>query len=415
MTDTRTPARHLTLIIALLTMIGPFSIDTYLPSFPDIELEFGISRELLSQSLAFYLLAFAGFTLVWGPLSDRLGRRTVVISTLLLYLLASLGCALAADYTSFLLFRVVQGIAAGGGLAAGRTILRDAYPPQEAQRALSRAMMLFALAPAIAPVIGGWLHDVFGWRSVFHFLALYSGLVLVLFLLWIPETLPASRRQSFHPLSVARVYGRTLVHRRFQSLVFMVACYFGGMFLYIAGAPTIVFDFLQLGVNDFAVLFVPLVAGIIFGSWLSGHLAHRWQAERTVTLAVSFMALGAVLNTGQALLLSPMVITAVLPLIFYTVGVGMAMPAITVLTLDCFPNNRGAASAVQGAIQMTGNALIASLAVPLLGHRPDWLALGQLSLMGIAFMLWHLVPAQSATTGPESMETAAAVKEGGGI
>lgn len=385
----------MTLIVALLTSIGPLTIDTYLPSFPAIEAEFDVSRALLSQSLAFYLVAFGISTLVWGPLSDRLGRRAVVVSTLLLYLFASLGCAMAGDYGSFLLFRLLQGVAAGGGLAAGRTMIRDVHSPQDAQRAMSRVMMLFALAPAVAPIIGGWLEGTFGWHSVFYFLALYSALMLAMVLLWIPETLPISMRQSFHPLNVARVYGHTLVHRRFQSLVFMVACYFGGMFLYIAGAPTVVFDFLKLDVHDFGVLFVPLVVGIIFGAWLSGRLAHRWRVERTVSLALMLMTVGAVLNSAQALYLSPLVVTTIIPLMFYTTGIGIAMPAMTVLSLDCFPRNRGAASAVQGFMQMMGNAFIASLAVPLLGHRPDWLALGQLFLIAITLVLWRYMPAQS--------------------
>ena len=389
-----TPPKHMTLIVALLIMIGPFTIDTYLPSFPAIEADFDVSRALLSQSLAFYLAAFSISTLFWGPLSDRLGRRTVVMSSLLLYLFASLGCALAGDYSHFLIFRVLQGVAAGGGLAAGRTMLRDAHAPQEAQRALSRVMMLFALAPAVAPVIGGWLHDAFGWHSVFYFLALYSALVLVLFVCRIPETLPTSMRQSFHPAHVARVYGHTLVHRRFQSLVFMIACYFGGMFLYVVGAPTVVFDFLKLGVNDFALLFVPLVGGVIFGAWVSGRLSHHWDMHRTVSLAMALMTVGAVLNAAQAWFLSPQLLTSIIPLMVYSAGVGIAMPAMSVLSLDCFPHNRGAASAVQGSVQTMGNALIASLAVPFLGHRPDWMALGQLSLVVISLLLWRFLPAQ---------------------
>jgi DHA1 family bicyclomycin/chloramphenicol resistance-like MFS transporter len=395
-TPSETPPKHLTLIVALLTMIGPFTIDTYLPSFPAIEAEFEVSRALLSQSMAFYLAAFAISTLVWGPLSDRLGRRTVVISTLLLYLFASVGCALAGDYAGFLFCRLLQGVAAGGGLAAGRTMIRDVHSPQNAQRAMSRVMMLFALAPAVAPMIGGWLEDAFGWRSVFYFLATYSALMLMMILPWVQETLHTSMRQSFHPLNVARVYGHTLIHRRFQSLVFMLACYFGGMFLYIAGAPTVVFDFLKLDVNDFGILFVPLVGGLICGAWLSGHLAHRWHADRTIKLALTLMIVGAVLNTAQALYLSPLVVTTIIPLVFYTTGIGIAMPAMTVLSLDCFPHNRGAASAMQGFVQMMGNALIASLAVPLLGHRPDWLASGQLSLIVIALLLWRYLPAPSA-------------------
>jgi DHA1 family bicyclomycin/chloramphenicol resistance-like MFS transporter len=378
--------------VALRTSIGPLTIDTYLPSFPAIEAEFSVSRALLSQSLAFYLAAFAISTLFWGPLSDRLGRRAVVMLTLLLYLFSSLGCAMSNDYSHFLFFRLFQGVAAGGGLAAGRTMIRDVYSPQEAQRAMSRVMMLFAIAPGVAPLIGGWLEDAFGWHSVFYFLAIYSGLVLVMILLWIPETLPVSMRQSFHPLHVARIYGHTLVHRRFQSLVFMVACYFGGMFLYIAGAPTVVFDFLKLDVHDFGVLFVPLVVGIIFGAWLSGRLSHHWHAERTVALALILMTVGTVLNAAQALTLSPQVVTTVVPLVFYTTGIGIAMPAMTVLSLDCFPKNRGSAAAVQGFIQMMGNALVASVIVPLLGHRPDWLALGQFSLVAIALILWRFLP-----------------------
>lgn len=395
MTRLEAPPKHLTLVVALLTTIGPLTIDTYLPSFPAIEVEFGISRALLSQSLAFYLAAFAVSTLVWGPMSDRLGRRAVVLLTLILYLFASLGCALSGDYSHFLVFRLLQGVAAGGGLAAGRTMIRDVHPPQDAQRAMSRVMMLFAVAPGVAPIIGGWLEDTLGWQSVFYFLALYSGLVLIMILLWVPETLPASMRQSFHPINVARVYGRTLIHRRFQSLVFMVTCYFGGMFLYIAGAPTVVFDFLKLDVHDFGVLFVPMVAGIIVGAWLSGQLAHRWHAERTLKLALMLMTIGAVLNATQALTLTPLIFTTIAPLVFYTIGIGIAMPAMTILSLDCFPKNRGAASAVQSFVQMMGNALVASIVVPLLGHRPDWLALGQLSLVVIALALWITLPEQT--------------------
>lgn len=391
-----TPPKHLTLIIALLTMIGPFTIATYLPSFPAIEAELGVSRALLSQSLAFYLAAFAIATLFWGPLSDRMGRRAVVLLTLLLYLVASIGCALSGDYASFLFFRLLQGVAAGGGLAAGRTMIRDVYSPQDAQRAMSRVMMLFGVAPAVAPMIGGWLHHAFGWHSVFYFLALYSALMFVVVLSRVPETLAATMRQSFHPLHVARVYGHTLVHRRFQSLVFIVACMFGGMFLYIAGAPTVVFDFLKLEEAEFAYLFMPMVAGMMLGAWVSGQLAHRWGAEGTVKMALGFMAVGTLLNAAQSLSLTPQAITTIVPLVFYTLGSGMAMPAMTVLSLDCFPKNRGAASAVQGFMQMMGNALIASMVVPLLSHRPDGLALGQVLLVAVALLLWRYLPAQSA-------------------
>lgn len=392
MTHSPSPPRGLTIIVALVTMIGPFTVDTYLPSFPAIEAEYGVSRAMLSQSLAFYLAAFALSTLVWGPMSDRLGRKTVVVSTLTIYVIASLGCALSDSYSGFLFFRLLQGVAAGGGLAAGRTMIRDVYSPEDAHRAMSRVMMMFAVAPAIAPVVGGALQEWFGWHSVFYFLAGYSGLMLLLVLFKVNETLAPAFRQSFHPVYVAKVYGQTLTHRRFLSLVFIVASGFGGMFLYIAGAPTVVFDFLHMNNHDFAFMFVPMVAGMMTGSWITGRLAHRWPRERTVGLALSLMALAAVLNNAQAWWLTPSMVGVVIPLMIYTCAIGIAMPAFTVLSLDCFPHNRGAASAMQGFVQMMGNAVVASLVVPLLSQQPVHLALGQLLMVAIGLLLWWRIP-----------------------
>lgn len=377
----------------MMSMIGPLTIDTYLPSFPAIEAEFGVSRSLLSQSLALYLLAFAFSTLLLGPLADSIGRRRVMLGTLLFYIGASIGCALANDYGSFLFFRLLQGAAAGGGLVAGRAIIRDVYNPQDAQKAMSQVMMMFGLAPAIAPIIGAWLHDAFGWHSVFYFLALYSGLVLALIGWRIHETLPPERRQSYHPVKVTRVYGHTLVHRRFQSLVFMVACYFCGIFLYVAGAPTVVYDFLQLGTADFTYLFIPMVEGMMSGAWISSRLAHHWPLERSLSLALAVTAIGTLVNVVQSIWLPASILSTALPLMIYTCGIGIAMPVMTVLSLDCFPHNRGAASAMQGFVQMMSTAAIASIVVPLLSSHPSHLALGQTALIGIALLLWWRIPA----------------------
>ncbi|HSD97339.1 MAG TPA: MFS transporter, partial [Sulfuricaulis sp.] len=157
----------LSFTVALLAMLAPFSIDTYLPSFPDIGREFSVSSVVLQQTLSFYLLAFATMMLVYGPLSDAYGRKTVVLVSVAVYVATSIGCALAPNIHWLLLMRIGQGISASGALVVGRAIIRDAFAGAAAQRAMSQVMLIFALAPAIAPVIGGWLHDAFGWRSVF--------------------------------------------------------------------------------------------------------------------------------------------------------------------------------------------------------------------------------------------------------
>ena len=362
------PNHWLILTIALLSMTGPFTIDTYLPSFPAIEAEFQISRALMSQTIGFYLIAAAFSTLFWGPLSDRIGRKTVILTTIGLYLLASLGCALANDYSDFLLFRVLQGISASGGMIAGRAMIRDAHDSHQAHRALAYVMMLFGLAPAIAPIIGGWLHEAFGWRSVFYFLACYGGIVFLMSGYFLKETLHKADQQSFHPLDVGRVYLRSLSHLRFLALILALGTSFGGLFIYIAGSPTVIYDFLQLSSTEFAYQFVPMTAGIIAGSYCSGKLAQHWPTRRIVHLAFIAMTLASLTSMGTAFWFDITIIGIIAPQVLYSFGMALSMPALSILAIDCFPHNRGLASAVQSFIHILFAAFVASIIVPMLAN-----------------------------------------------
>lgn len=387
---------QLTVIVALLSMVGPFSIDAYLPSFPDIEAAFGISREILSQSLAVYLAAFAVSTLLWGPLADRIGRRRVILGGLSVYVLASIGCALADSSTAFNVLRTLQGFAASGGFIAGRAMIRDAHDAESAHRAMSQVTMLFAVAPAIAPLLGGWLHDHYGWRSVFWFLGIF-GVLLMLMTAYIRETLPDEYRQSFRPLAVGRVYARTLQHRQFPLMVLSLGFTFAGMFLYIAGAPTVIYDFLGLDSNDFGYQFIPMVGGLMLGSFISSRLSHRWSAVRTISTGFSIIATGVVLNLAQVALLDASILFTIGPLVIYAFGTAMVMPAITILALDCFPHHRGTAASMQGFMQMLINAGVASIAVPLLHTQRHYFVFGQAAFMTLALALWYVSWRRSTT------------------
>lgn len=380
---------HLTIVAALLAMVGPFTIDAYLPSFPAIEATFEISRAMLSQSLAVYLVAFAISTLFWGPLSDRIGRRLVILISLSLYALASIGCALSEQVSSFMLFRILQGLAASGGFIASRAMIRDAHDAQSAHRAMAQVTLLFAIAPAIAPVLGAWLHSHFGWRSVFWFLTLFGGL-LVLLTVSIKETLAIEKRQSFHPTSVTKVYIRTLMHKQFPLISLSLSFAFAGLFLYIAGAPTVIYDFLGLGSKDFSLQFVPMVIGLMSGAFVSSRLSHIWSTSRVIFYGFGIMTTGILLNLLQMTLLEPSVLTVIGPLVIYVFGLAMLMPAMTILALDCFPHNRGAAASMQGFLQMFINAAVASIAVPLLHTRIQHFVLGQLVFLLLALLLWYL-------------------------
>lgn len=396
--------RHLTVIAALLSMIGPFSINTYLPSFPDIEVEFGISRTILSQSLAVYLLAFAVSTLIWGPLADRFGRRRVILVSMTLYSLGSIGCALAESAETFMFLRIVQGLAASGGFIAGRAMIRDAHDAESAHRAMSQVMLLFAIAPAIAPVLGSWLHDHLGWRSIFWFLSIF-GSMLVLMGLFIKETLVDEHRRSIHPTAVIRVYISALLHQRFPALVLSVSFAFAGLFLYIAGAPTVVYDFLGLGSQDFGWLFIPMVTGLMLGASISSWLAHRWPPQRTISAGLMLMIFASVLNIIAVNWAPASIFFVIGPLVFYVIGLALMMPAITVLALDCLPTHRGTAASLQSFLQTATSAAVASFAVPLLHARWLFFVLGQLVFLLLATGLWYRLVRQGLNNDKKRPQT----------
>ena len=388
---------YLTIIAAMLSMIGPFSIDAYLPSFPSIESEFNISRALLTQSMTVYLIAFAFSTLAWGPISDRIGRRLVILSGLFIYIAASIGCAYSNDLNSFLLFRTLQGFAASGGFIASRAMIRDAHNTKDAHKAMSHVIMLFAIAPAVAPLLGAWLQDHYGWRSVFWFLTFFGALLFIMTSA-LEETLDKQHQQSLHPKSVIKIYSNIISHKQFIGLVLSISCSFSGVFLYISGAPSVIYDFLNLSSNDFGLLFIPIVIGMIIGAYISGRLAHLWSKLRVIMVGFSIMSLGVLLNVIQVMFLEVNAFNIVTPLVIYVLGLSLIIPAITVMCLDYFPKNRGSAASIQSFFQMLISAGVAGIAVPLLHESIQHFVFGQLGFLIMAISLWFFTKENNTST-----------------
>jgi MFS transporter, DHA1 family, multidrug resistance protein len=382
------PRLRLTLIVALLSMLAPFSIDTYLPSMPDIATELAASPVTLQQTLSFYLLAFAAMMLVYGPLSDTFGRRIVILAATLVYVATSVGCALAVDVQWLIVMRVGQGLSASAGVVVGRAVIRDAFAGATAQRVMSQTMLIFALAPAIAPVIGGWLHDAFGWRAVFWFLMLLGVVVWVWVALYLPETLPPAGRQSAHPHRVAAAYWRALRTGRFMVLVGVVALNFGGFFLYVAGSPDVMYRHLHFAAADFGRLFVPLVAGLMTGAIASGRLAGRVSHAQAIGIGFGVMLVAAGVNLMLAVAVPHNAWTIIAPIAVYAAGMSLIMPNVSLMVLDVFPTQRGLASALQGFTQAAFNAVVAGALVPLLADRLESLASGMLALNLGGFGFW---------------------------
>lgn len=385
--------RRLPPIVAGLSVLGPFAIDTYLPAFGSIGRELGATPLQVQQTLTAYLVPFALMALWHGAVSDAVGRRPVVLVGLGLFALASLGAAAAGSIEALCVWRALQGAVAGVGMTVGRAVVRDVAEGPQAQRMLAQATMLFAIAPAVAPIIGGWIDMLAGWRAVFVFLA---GVALAMMLFcWrmLPETLPLESRVSLRPGPMARAYGQLATHPAFLRLSAILALNFAGFFVYVLAAPTFLAGVLGLAPTAFAWLFVPAVAGTVAGAFLSARLAGRLSPAHSIGLGFVLMGVSVALNLAQALLMAPpRVPWATLPLFVYTVGMGLAMAPLQVLLLDAFAARRGMAASGMGFTQSAGNALVAGVAAPLLWHSAASMAAGAAVCVVVALVLfaWQL-------------------------
>ena len=380
----------LTVILACLGMIGALAIDTYLPSMPAIGAEFGVGPVAVQQTLSVFLFTFAFMMLFYGTLSDSFGRRPVILAALMVYTLASIGAALAPSFGWLLVFRALQGLSAGAGSVIGQAIVQDRFSGPQAQRMMSHIMMVFGLAPAIAPILGGWLHVTFGWRSSFVFLAVFGAAMILLVMKLLPESLPAEKRQAFHPGTIGRNYLMVLRNPQFVLLSLAVGLAFGGLSLYIGSASNFVMEILGLPETAFAWMFIPLIGGMVVGSAWGGQRAPGSTPARMMWLGYGVMAAGVAFNVGYNALFKAAVPWATLPLFVFTFGLAVAMPAIQLTAMGLFPNNRGLAASMVGFIQMMSFALVSGLVAPLLFGSALKLALGVAVGLALSFAAWRL-------------------------
>nr|WP_315250972.1 multidrug effflux MFS transporter [uncultured Duganella sp.] len=381
-------AAALAVMLAGLSMIGPFSIDAYLPAFPNIQATLHATPLEVQQSLTFYMLAFAGMVLWHGALSDAFGRRNVILVSLAMFAIGTLGCAAAHTVHYLWVFRIMQGISAGAGVVVGRAIIRDLYEDAAAARLLSLVTMIFSIAPAIAPILGGWIVTLFDWRAIFLSLLAYSILLFIYCYRRLPETLPPEKRHPFNPRFLARNYGDILRSPLFHLKTGVVALNFGGLFIYIAAAPVFLPEQLHLGASEFAWLFIPSVGGIFLGALAANRIAGKVTFARQIGIGFCFLLSASTINLLYHSFLPPALPWTVLPMLFYTFGMSVVAPGATLLALDLFPHIRGTVASVQSfAVTLLG-AIVAGVIAPVLSHSALWLAAGQMAFSASALALW---------------------------
>ena len=378
----------ITIILASLSTIAPFSIDTYLPSFPSIAYELNATSIQMQQSMSLYMLGFAIVTLFAGSISDAYGRRNIALLALFCYALASFACVFVDTIDSFLWLRFIQGAAASVGVVVGRAVVRDMFSGDEAQKMMSNVLLFFAMAPALAPIIGGALETSYGWRSVFIFLMLLAGAVLLLVFLKLPETLAKEERHSMHPVILLKNYSHAITHKRFTIIALVIAFNFSGFFIYVTASPRIIFTHLGLGAEEFYLMFVPIVVGVMLGSFLSGRLSGKVASMQLVKVGFIIMALAVLLNLLQAYFILHQAFTVIAPVVLYAVGMALSLPALTIMGLDHLPKHRGLASSLQSFLHMGGNAIVAGVITPLVFNDLTHIALSMLVFLLIGFSLF---------------------------
>jgi DHA1 family bicyclomycin/chloramphenicol resistance-like MFS transporter len=354
--------------------LAPFAIDTYLPAFPGLELALVASPLELQQSLTFYLLPYALMTLWHGAISDSIGRITTIKWGLGVFVLASIGCAFANNIETLWFFRVMQGLSGGAGNVVARAMVRDLFEGPQAHRVMATVQMLFGIAPAVAPIIGGLLLGIH-WQAIFVFLALYAAISLWAAVRYLPETMPKEKRMPLSAKKVLSSYRLIFSDKEFNLVVLASAANFAAFFIYVLASP--VFLVKQLGLSDqqFGYMFIPTVCGMVLGSYLAKRAAGVYSSQQVLKVAYAWMGAMVLLNLVVCLNLAVSPFYNILPVALFNVGMALAMPILSLAALDRHAKIRGTAASGQAFVQMLLSTVSAGLIVPLVWVEPLGLAL----------------------------------------
>ena len=361
--------------LAVLASLAPFAIDTYLPGFHIIATDLSSTPAYIQQSLTFYLIPYTIMTLFHGAISDSIGRIMTIKWGLALFFFASIGCALATSVEQLWFFRALQGIGGGAGNVVARAMVRDLYEGAQAQRVMATIQIIFGIAPAVAPIFGGFLLD-YGWQSIFIFLALYAATAIFFSSRVLPETMLLKDRLPFDLKSIASRYRRIFKDKEFLFLILSLSANFSAFFLYVLASPIFLIDLLGFTEKQFAYLFVPTVCGMIMGSLIAKKTAGVINPSRVIRFGYFWMLLMALSNLIYCYFFDNNPIFNIGFIALYNIGMAAIMPIISIAALDCFPKARGTAASGQAFMQMFFSSAVAGVIVPICWYSTFGLSLG---------------------------------------
>lgn len=353
-----------TILLAAAVALGPLATDMYLPALPELGNAFAADTGQVQLTLSLYMTGFALAQLICGPLADRFGRKPIMLGGLLLFALASVGCALAESIEGLVACRFLQALGGSAGPVLGRAAVRDIHSPRDAGRIMAILAAIMAIAPALAPTLGGVLLAGFGWPSIFLALGGYALVISIVIAFGLPEPLAPHYRQDLRPATLARNYWTVLRNRSFQGYALTNALIFSGLFAFLSGASFVLIDFLGVSPSAFGAYFSVMVCGYIIGSFLAARMSRQYSSDQLLKLGLTISIVGGLLMAALAWSGVFTKAAVILPQMVFMMGVGMVLPQTMAGALAPFPHMAGSASALFGFIQMAS----AAIAGVLVGH-----------------------------------------------
>jgi DHA1 family bicyclomycin/chloramphenicol resistance-like MFS transporter len=380
----------LTALLAALTAVGPLSTDRYLPSLPDIARDLGASTPLVQFTLSAYLIGFACGQIVYGPISDRHGRKPVLLAAIALFTFGTLVCMMSTSIEMLIVARTLQALGGSGAVVVTRAIVRDLYSGARAGRELSLIGSVMALAPVVAPIGGGVLQTAFGWRSIFIVLAVAGAAAFVVVWRSLPETLAKRAAEAASASSMVRSYRIVAGNRVYLAYLGLGSLSYAGLFAWISGASFVLQNLYGLTPFVFGCVFAVGSLGYLAGSTIAARLVSRFGLGGMSGIGAAALALGGLLACLSIALGLTSSLSLVLPVAVFLAGLGMMLPQSIAGAITPFPERAGAASSLFGFVQQTAAAVCGALVAWLLG-RNAWPMVGAMALMGCAtLLLWFV-------------------------
>ena len=343
--------------LSVVAGLAPLSIDMYLPSFPALGEEFGATAAQVQLTLSGFILGFAIGQLCYGPLSDRFGRRPVLLSGICLYVGMTVLCAASGDIEMFTLFRFLQAVGGGAGAVLSRAIVRDRYSGAEMARAMSLMLTVILFAPMVAPIIGGYLLVWVGWRAVFWVLAVIGLAAILVVAFGIEETLPRNRRSAPGVGSLLRGYGAVFGHRRALGYILSGGLSFAALFAFLSGAAFVFIEHYGLAPQHMGYVFTLNVVGVMAGGWVNSRLVMRRGVREMTTVGAALLFVGALALFVLVAFDVAGMWGAVAGIFAFTLPLNMINANSAAGALEYFPHHAGTASAVVGAVRYGFGAL----------------------------------------------------------